>query len=482
MIPIDLLGALFRAIDLNSVQRLILVGDPNQLPPIGPGRPFVDIIAWLEADAERGQCIARLTERARHEDEDSRALRLADGYLRESPPAGDDELLASVARGESAGDLEVHFWKDHVELYSALRSRMRELLPLASDDDYRGFNASLGIDRKEWQLAERWQVLTPVRNEVFGTTDINREIQRSYKKGLIERAKRQKPRPFGEEQLVWTDKVIQTFNRSLKAWPRGPDWLKYVANGEIGIIANTGASDNGDTLDVAFSTQPEVTYRYYRSEVDENLQLAYALTVHKSQGSDFEIVFLVLPQNAATLSRELLYTGLTRFLRKLVIFVQNDTAMLERMRRPEHSQTLLRNSNLFELALRPDDVSSPFVGNLIHRTATNVLVRSKSEVIVADTLTRLGITYEYEQRLPSRQDPRDFRLPDFTVHFAGDTFYWEHLGMLDVPSYRESWERKRTWYDANGYSAQLITSEESPEGGIRTPEIENIARRRVLGE
>ena len=56
MIPMDLLGVLFRALDLNKVSRLILVGDPNQLPPIGPGRPLVDIIAWLEADDERKKC------------------------------------------------------------------------------------------------------------------------------------------------------------------------------------------------------------------------------------------------------------------------------------------------------------------------------------------------------------------------------------------------------------------------------------------
>jgi ATP-dependent exoDNAse (exonuclease V) alpha subunit len=43
-----LLGVLFRALDLNKVSRLILVGDPNQLPPIGPGRPLVDVIAWLK--------------------------------------------------------------------------------------------------------------------------------------------------------------------------------------------------------------------------------------------------------------------------------------------------------------------------------------------------------------------------------------------------------------------------------------------------
>ena len=89
---------LFRALDLNKVSRLILVGDPNQLPPIGPGRPFVDIIAWLEGDESRAKCLARLSERARHEDHDSQALRLADGYLRDDPNPGDDEMLSKVAR------------------------------------------------------------------------------------------------------------------------------------------------------------------------------------------------------------------------------------------------------------------------------------------------------------------------------------------------------------------------------------------------
>ena len=63
--------------------------------------------------------------------------------------------------------------------------------------------------------------------------------------------------------------------------------------------------------------------------------------------------------------------------------------------------------------------------------------RSKSEAIVADTLTRLGIRYEYEKKLLNKDDnPKDFRLPDFTVSYEGDTYYWEHLGMLSVPSYQ----------------------------------------------
>jgi len=65
-------------------------------------------------------------------------------------------------------------------------------------------------------------------------------------------------------------------------------------------------------------------------------------------------------------------------------------------------------------------------------------VRSKSEVIVADALDSLGISWKYEERLAVPDDPRDFRLPDFTIGYGGDIYYWEHLGMLNVPGYREA--------------------------------------------
>ena len=419
MIPMDLLGVLFRALDLNKVTRLILVGDPNQLPPIGPGRPFVDIIAWLEEQddeklrktyaaqfqlpyEERVRCLARLTERARHEDHDSQALRLADGYLRDDPTPGDDELLSLVARQKVGGDLEVHFWRDSDELGEILSARMQALLKLGDDNNlaYKAFNASLGIaedrDQTDPRQAERWQILSPVRNHNFGTTEINRRIQLKYRGGLIASGKRkwsESDRPFGEEEIVWTDKVIQVFNRKKKAWPAG-EGLDYVANGEIGLVLST----NDDSLDVGYSTQPAVTYRYYRNQIDENLELAYALTVHKSQGSDFDIVFLVLPKKAATLTRELLYTGMTRFRQKMVVLIEGDTSVLEKLRSPQFSDTLLRNTNLFVLAMRPESVHRYYADHLIHRTRPSlshpegIMVRSKSEVIVADILTSLGIS------------------------------------------------------------------------------------------
>ena len=110
------------------------------------------------------------------------------------------------------------------------------------------------------------------------------------------------------------------------------------------------------------------------------------------------------------------------------------------------------------------------------------MVRSKSEVIVADILTSLGVSYEYEQKLLSKDDSNDFKLPDFTVSYEGDTFYWEHLGMLSVPSYREAWDRKRKWYEDNGYLDRIITSEDGADGSINAAEIERNARKAILME
>ena len=162
------------------MSRLILVGDPNQLPPIGPGRPLVDIIAWLEGDDERKKCLARLLERARHEAHESQALRLADGYLRDDTSPGDDDMLSRVARQDVEGDLEVRFWQD-ASSRGAAEAAMKKLLNLADDNKvYVAFNASLGLPKTRRQTtpkAQQWQILSPVRNHEYGTTEINRKIQ-----------------------------------------------------------------------------------------------------------------------------------------------------------------------------------------------------------------------------------------------------------------------------------------------------------------
>jgi hypothetical protein len=139
-----------------------------------------------------------------------------------------------------------------------------------------------------------------------------------------------------------------------------------------------------------------------------------------------------------------------------------------------------RNTNLFGLTVRPEGIGIPYPERLIHRTTSGDLVRSKSEVIVADVLTSLGISFKYERRLESRADARDFRLPDFTVQYEGETWYWEHLGMLTTPSYAEAWARKKEWYTHNGYLDRVITSEDAPDGSIDAAKIERTAREWIL--
>ena len=119
MIPTDLMGTLLRALDSNSIQRLILVGDENQLPPIGPGRPFADIRNWLQA--QHPECIASLTTAMRVGDGNSpsgvsRALLLASGYRAEGGEPGDDEVLSEIAQGISSGDLDVAYWDGNDDL------------------------------------------------------------------------------------------------------------------------------------------------------------------------------------------------------------------------------------------------------------------------------------------------------------------------------------------------------------------------------
>lgn len=176
----------------------------------------------------------------------------------------------------------------------------------------------------------------------------------------------------------------------------------------------------------------------------------------------------------------MVYTGLTRFRTRLVLLLEKDLGPLLAFRNPAASDTQRRNTHMFQLALRPDGTNAFRPEGLIHRTRKGVAVRSKSEVVVADTLASLGISYEYEKPLAPVGDPRNFRLPDFTVGYQGDVYYWEHLGMLSVLPYREAWEKKVAWYEACGFKDRLITSEDSPAGGIDATAIERIARERIL--
>lgn len=473
MIPTDLLATLFRALDPNIVKRLILIGDPNQLPPIGPGRPFFDIIRWLED--ERDGRIAELEQQVRYQGEQGAARDLAEVYAGENPELN-DEILSEVAKGTSDSDLEVKFWEETDDLYAELGEVLGDILQQQGEgDQFAAFDSSVGYE-SDIKNAESWQILSPTRVDTHGTRALNRHIQEQFRGHRLENSS---ITSVGDEQFVPGDKVIQTSNDTQYA-PHAGSW-EYVANGEIGVVTETRPPNEQGNVFVRFTTQDnQISYPRRELKGDSKLELAYGLTVHKAQGSEFGLTILILPQKAPTLSRELLYTGLTRYQEKLILLIQKDTSKLYELSKPENSELRRRNTRLFETSLRPN-ADVPYPENLIHQTKNGDRVRSKSEVIIADTLQELGISYEYEEKLsPGAGD--DYRWPDFTVYHEGDAYYWEHLGLLHVPDYREKWERKQEWYEQHGLDGRLITSRDTPEGGIDSAEIEEIAQEEILGE
>ena len=122
---------------------------------------------------------------------------------------------------------------------------------------------------------------------------------------------------------------------------------------------------------------------------------------------------------------------------------------------------------------------------LIHFTRAGFLVRSKSEVIIADELDhareKCGLIYEYEEELLSSIGGPS-RYPDFTIRneTAGRVYYWDFLGMLGDRRYRESWEAKKRWYHENGImpwdrasngEGQLIITRDGDNGGSTLPRL-----------
>jgi hypothetical protein len=184
--------------------------------------------------------------------------------------------------------------------------------------------------------------------------------------------------------------------------------------------------------------------------------------VHKSQGSEFERVYFILPKDkTALLSRELFYTGITRARKHCAILVQEDISPLLSMRRPEKSHLIGINASLFSFRPVPEKMRTMhewYEEGRIHRTLADIMVRSKSEVIIANMLTDRDIPFLYE--MPLYAPDGTFYLPDFTIAFAGEQWFWEHLGRLDESEYRNHWETKKAWYD-KFFPGQLVVTYET---------------------
>lgn len=485
MLTMDDLYAVLLGLDLGHVERLILVGDPNQLPPIGVGRPFADLIGALDgaesaeeqaaADALAGLTVEVRTAQGAASD----ALRLAAWFTSEPQPKDADQVLSDIELGGEFNDLTIAAWRTPAELQLRLIEQLQERLDLDGPNDVAGFDRALGLTPEGWvpfedhDGVENFQVLSPVRSHPHGTFDLNRWFQSRFRK------RGRSAQTLGDEEIGFKDKVIQLRNGTRRGWSKPSGKVReYIANGEIGTMAE---AKNGH-FNVAFAGRSPIRFSYWAGafgEDDVPLELAYAITVHKAQGSDFEVVFLVLPRTRM-LSRELLYTGLTRAKKHLVLLVEGDDAStLFDWTLPEKSETARRNTNLFRGAVREDEDQVPYAEHLIHRLSDGRMVRSKSELVIAVEMQRLGMWDRCYYERPLSGTSRSGRVwPDFTfIDAAGDPIIWEHLGMLSKQSYRESWDWKVQWYRDNGFElgVNLFTTEDDPAGGLSQDSVTEVA-------
>jgi len=505
MLTEDMLGALLDA--LQGVKRLILVGDPAQLPPIGAGRPFVDIIAKLRAADYESQFpriapgYAELTIERRQIGIERPDLRLARWFSATPPSAGEDDIFCA---DDEHPTIRFVGWQKPEDFQPKLLEILAEELKLTGADDQHGFNRAIGatvVGEYDYFNATRndnlgavkeveaWQILSPLRGMPFGVGDINRQIHKRFRAGYMDLASRQWnrsiPKPLGVERIVYGDKVINLGNHrrnGKRVYPQ-EGAIGYLANGEIGVVVGqwkTGGYPK--IMKVEFSSQIGYTYDFYssdfREEGDAVLELAYALTVHKAQGSQFGLVIVVLPEGHPILSRELIYTALTRHQYRVVIMHQGQRSMLKEFTSLHRSETARRRTNLLNdcrMLEFPQAKGSVFLQEgLIHRTSKGQAVRSKSELLIAEALLSAGVCYEYEKPLTLAGTTR---YPDFTIEdeISGRTVYWEHLGMLAREEYRTSWAKKLAWYQANGIhqlneaksgAPLLVTTTDSAETGL----------------
>lgn len=519
MLTEEMMAALLEGI--SGVHRLIFVGDHRQLPPIGAGRPFADIIAYLAPDdietrfPKVASAYAELTVPRRQGAGQRDDLQLAAWFGGTATAPGEDQVFEILSGARPSDTVRFINWETPDELEQQLPAALADALAFDPNDeewqafakslgaqlDARGsawFNARWGEEKSEREVdADRWQILSPVRQKPWGVDPINRLLHQRYKGHQIEQARnpgkyRSIPKPMGSSQIIYGDKVINNRNWSVPKWRIYPkqDSYGYIANGEIGIVVGHRKTKKKnwkpENLEIEFSTQRGKIFKFTPADFDEegeaSLELAYALTVHKAQGSEFNTVFLILPHSPLMLSRELLYTALTRQTDKVVVLHQGSATDLQKLSSERYSATAARLTNLFRPP-SPVEISGHFLeAGLIHITSRGEAVRSKSEVIIANLLHARGIDYHYEHPLELGGVTK---YPDFTIEDddAGITYYWEHCGMLQDPAYQKRWREKQAWYrehhilplaEGGGDKGTLIVSEDDAQGGIDSAGINKI--------
>ncbi len=283
MVDLPLMSALLAAVKDSC--RLVMVGDPDQLPSVGPGNVFGDLI---------------------------RSGRVETVSLTEIFRQAEASAIVRAAHAVNQGALPELRNQPNSDFFF-----MRRRDPLAAVDlvvELCGTRLPQNMGIESGQI----QVLCPTRRGEWGTWAMNRALQAALNPPGPE--KRQKI--WGEAVFRTGDRVMQVRNNYDVLWTRNDGVTgSGIFNGDVGVVEDI--EPGGELLTIRFDDRTAV----YTADMLSELELAYAVTVHKSQGSEYRAVVLTaLPAAPALMVRGVLYTGITRA-RELLVVVGDDAAL-----------------------------------------------------------------------------------------------------------------------------------------------------------
>ncbi len=259
MIDINLFNDLVKMLPLGS--QLILIGDVDQLPPVGAGQPFLDLIRSKKI------VVSRLSKQFRQ---------------------GSDSVIPKVARAINNGEL-IEFSSDFsssgFSFVEVDKGQVVEKIIEVVDFFTGNKNGSIDFDKT--------QILSPMRRYSSGLINLNSIMQKKYNPN----GEKVFSKMEGEKEIQFCagDKVICTQN----------DYDIDVRNGDIGYVVNKV----GKNIRVEFDGDMKL---FHNNKIDY-LDLAYAITVHKSQGSEYpNVVMPIVDDHRIMLTRKLIYTAITR--------------------------------------------------------------------------------------------------------------------------------------------------------------------------
>lgn len=322
MIDVGLLYELLRGVDLHRTA-IVLFGDPHQLPSVGAGSVLRDLIDRSVVPVVKLEVVMR----------QAGVLKAASMGVLEGKIAGSTKEEVRKVISDSPTEIAGHTTWPWVVLRKKGDGAVAEAVEKLFAED---LNAKLGIDPADVQ------VISPSYKGDAGVDALNARLQKvvQKKRGVeIEIAVGRKPRPRAG------DRVIQTRNN----YELGEDG---IMNGAVGVLSAEEKGPQGQLLHWRVNMEGE-TLSYDPGQIKQ-LDLAYALTVHKSQGSEFPVVIVVVSRSHSfMLHRNLLYTAVTRA-QKMVVLVGDEAGMLSAVRR-----TIIEKRRTFLGALKEREAYKP---------------------------------------------------------------------------------------------------------------------------